>query len=52
MTKLPISNPKPDLLNIKSHTMFGEIVLTFTQVIDRKGKYERPHDGRTHGQPT
>ena len=31
--KLPISNPKPDLLNINACTKFGQNPLTFTQVI-------------------
>ena len=36
---LPINNPKPDLHDIKAHTMFGENQLTFTQVIIQQRKY-------------
>ena len=35
---LPISNSKPDLHNINAHAKFGEIPLTFTQVIIQKWK--------------
>ena len=38
---LPISNPKPDLLNVKAYSKFGENPLLFTQVIVRKQKYGR-----------
>ena len=41
---LPISNPKPDLHSINSHTKFGENPLMFTQVIIQKWKM----DGRTY----
>ena len=33
---LPISNPKPDLLNVNAYSKFGENPLLFTQVIVRK----------------
>ena len=36
---LPISNPKPDLCNIKAYTKFGENPLKSTQVIIWKQKY-------------
>ena len=36
---LPISNPKPDLLNVNAYSKFGENPLLFTQVIVRKWKY-------------
>ena len=36
---LPISNPKPDLLNV--YSKFGENPLLFTEVIVRKRKYRR-----------
>ena len=36
---LPISNPKPDLLNVNAYNKFGENPLLFTQVIVRKQKY-------------
>ena len=39
---LPISNPKPDLLNVTAHTKFGENPLMFTQVIIRKRKKDGP----------
>ena len=53
LRNLPISNPKPDLLNINAHTKFGENPLMFTQVIIRKRKMDgRTMDGRTHGRPT
>ena len=38
---LPISNPKPDLLNVNAYSKFGENLLLFTQVIVRKWKYGR-----------
>ena len=38
---LPISNPKPDLLNINAYSKFSENPLLFTQVIVRKRKYGR-----------
>ena len=38
---LPISNPKPDLLNVNAYSKFGKNPLLFTQVIVRKRKYER-----------
>ena len=37
---LPISNPKPDLLNVNAHSN-DENPLLFTQVIIRKQKYGR-----------
>ena len=36
---LPISNPKPDLLNVNAYSKFGENPSLFTQVIVRKRKY-------------
>ena len=38
---LPISNPKPDLLDGNAYSKFGENPLLFTQVIVRKRKYGR-----------
>ena len=38
---LPISNPKPDLLNVNAYSKFGKIPLLFTQVIVRKCNYGR-----------
>ena len=38
---LPISNPKPDLLNVNAYSKFGLSPLLFTQVIIRKRKYGR-----------
>ena len=38
---LPISNPKPDLLNVNAYSKFDENPFLFTQVIVRKGKYGR-----------
>ena len=38
---LPISNPKPDLLNVNAYSKFGENPLLFIQVIVRKRKYGR-----------
>ena len=35
---LPISNPKPDLLNDNAYSKFGKNPLLFTQVIVRKQK--------------
>ena len=50
---LPLSNPKPDLLNINAHTKFSENLLIFTLIV-RKQKYEctyeRWMDGQTDGQ--
>ena len=37
---LPISNPKPDHLNVNAYSKFGENPL-FTQVIVRNRKYGR-----------
>ena len=39
--KLPISNPKPDLLNVNANSKFDENPLTFTKVIIQKQKYRR-----------
>ena len=36
---LPISNPKPDLLNVNAYSKFDENPLLFTKVIIRKRKY-------------
>ena len=41
LQNLPISNPKPDLLNVSAYSKFDENPLLFTQVIIRKGKYGR-----------
>ena len=38
---MPISNPKPDLLNVNAYSKFGENPLLFTQVIVGKPKYGR-----------
>ena len=38
---LPISNPKPDLLNVNAYSKFDENPLLSTQVIIRKQKYGR-----------
>ena len=38
---LPISNPKPDLLNVNAYSKFDENPLLFTQVIILKQKYGR-----------
>ena len=38
---LPISNLKPDLLNVNACSKFDENPLLFTQVIIRKRKYVR-----------
>ena len=38
---LPISNPKPDFLNVNAYSKFGENPLLFTQVIVWKRKYGR-----------
>ena len=38
---LPISKPKPDLLNVNAYSKFDENPLLFTQVIIRKRKYGR-----------
>ena len=37
----PISNPKPDLLNVNAYNKFGENPLLFTEVIFQKRKYGR-----------
>ena len=42
---LPISNSKPDLLNVNAYSKFGENPLLFTQVIIQKRKYG-PVSGR------
>ena len=36
---LPISYPKPDLLNVNAYSKFDENPLLFTEVIIRKWKY-------------
>ena len=36
---LPISNPKPDLLNVNAYSKFGKNPLLYTQVIVQKRKY-------------
>ena len=41
LRNLPISNPKPDLLNVNAYSKFDENPLLFTQVIIRKRKYGR-----------
>ena len=41
LQNLPISNPKPDLLNVNAYSKFGENPLLFTQVIVWKRKYGR-----------
>ena len=38
---VPISNPKPDLLNANAYSKYGENPLLFSQVIVRKRKYGR-----------
>ena len=38
---LPISNPKPDLLNVNAYSKFSENPLLFIEVIVRKRKYGR-----------
>ena len=38
---LPISNPKPDLLNVNAYGKFGENPLSFTEVIVWERKYGR-----------
>ena len=38
---LPISNPKPDLLNVNAYSKFDENPLLITQVIIHKRKYGR-----------
>ena len=48
---LPISNPKPDLLNNYTHTKFGKNPLTFTIVNVWKRKYGQT-DGRQAGGQT
>ena len=39
LRNLPISNPKPDLLNVNAYSKFGENPLLFTQVIVWERKY-------------
>ena len=39
LRNLPISNPKPDLLNVNAYSKFDENPLLFTQVIRQKRKY-------------
>ena len=41
---LPISNPKPDLLNVNAYSKFDENPLLFTQDLVRKRKYGRVSD--------
>ena len=41
LQNLPISNPKPDLLNVNAYSKFDESPLLFTQVFIRKRKYGR-----------
>ena len=41
LRNLPISDPKPDLLNVNAYSKFDENPLLFTQVIIRKRKYGR-----------
>ena len=41
LRNLPISNPKPDLLNVNAYSKFDENPLLFTQVIIWKRKYGR-----------
>ena len=41
LRNLPISNPKPDLLNVNAYRKFDENPLLFTQVIIQKQKYGR-----------
>ena len=41
LRNLPISNPKPDLLNVNAYSKFGENPLLLTQVIARKRKHGR-----------
>ena len=41
LRNLPISNPKPDLLNVNAYSKFDENPLLLTQVIIRKRKYGR-----------
>ena len=41
LRNLPISNPKPDLLNVNAYSKFDENPLLFTQVFIRKQKYGR-----------
>ena len=38
---LPISNPKPNLLNVNAYSKSGKNLLLFTQVIVWKRKYGR-----------
>ena len=39
LPNLPISNPKPDLLNVNEYSKFDENPLLFTQVIIQKQIY-------------
>ena len=41
LRNLPISNAKPDLLNVNAYSKFDENPLLFTQVIIWKRKYGR-----------
>ena len=41
LQNLPISNPKPDVLNVNAYSKFDENPLLFTQVTMRKRKYGR-----------
>ena len=51
---VPISNPKPNLYNINTHTKFGENPLTGGRTIDEQtdGRTDERTHGRTHGRPT
>ena len=39
LRNLPISNPKPDFLNVNAYSKFDENPLLFNEVIIRKRKY-------------
>ena len=41
LQNFPISNPKPDLLNVNAYSKFDENPLLFTQLIILKRKYGR-----------
>ena len=41
LRNLPISNPKPDLLNVNAYSKFDGNPLLFIQVIIQKRKYGR-----------
>ena len=43
---LPISNPKPDLLNVNAYSKFNENPLLFTQVITVQKRKYGPVSGR------